>query len=35
MKQIRTWKTYGKGWARRVEGVRTAALDMADDPAVA
>lgn len=28
LKSLRTWKTFGKGWARRVEGVRAAAAAM-------
>lgn len=30
LKSLRTWKTFGKGWARRVEGVRAAALAMVE-----
>lgn len=29
LKGLRTWPTFGKGWGRRVEGVRHDALDMA------
>jgi lysozyme family protein len=28
LKKLRTWKTFGKGWGRRVSGVRQAALGM-------
>lgn len=28
LKNLRTWKTFGKGWGRRVAGVRQAALGM-------
>lgn len=28
LKSLKTWKTFGKGWRRRVEGVRAAALAM-------
>lgn len=28
LKSLRTWKTFGKGWGRRVEGVRRDALSM-------
>ena len=30
LKSLRTWPVFGKGWGRRVEEVRTAALAMAD-----
>jgi len=30
LKSLRTWKTFGKGWTRRVEGVRAAALAMVE-----
>jgi len=29
LKQLTTWKTFGKGWTSRVEGARAAALEMA------
>lgn len=29
LKRLKTWKLFGKGWGRRVRGVRTAALAMA------
>ena len=29
LRTLSTWKTFGKGWSRRVVGVRTEALDMA------
>lgn len=29
LKGLKTWKTFGKGWGSRVEGVRAAALKMA------
>lgn len=29
LRQLRTWKTFGKGWTRRVESVREAASKMA------
>lgn len=29
LKRIKTWPTFGKGWGRRVEGVRREALKMA------
>lgn len=29
LKRLKTWPTFGKGWSRRVEGVRKAALDLA------
>lgn len=29
LKQLKTWKTFGKGWTSRVEGARAAALEMA------
>lgn len=29
LRQLKTWPTFGKGWTRRVEGVRTAAIKMA------
>lgn len=29
LKSLKTWSTFGKGWGSRVEGVRTAALNMA------
>lgn len=36
LKSLRTWKTFGKGWGRRVAGVRSAALSMVEgeEPAV-
>ena len=34
MKRLKTWPTFGKGWARRIEGVRKEALAMARATAV-
>ena len=31
LRQLGTWKTFGKGWTRRVESVREAASEMAAD----
>lgn len=31
LKRLKTWKTFGKGWASRVAGVRKEALDFAKD----
>lgn len=30
LRSLATWATFGKGWGRRVEGVRATALDMTD-----
>jgi lysozyme family protein len=30
LKSLKTWKTFGKGWSRRVEGVRSVALSMVE-----
>ncbi len=30
LKSLRTWKTFGRGWARRVDGVRASALGMVE-----
>ena len=30
LRSLATWPTFGKGWGRRVEGVRATALDMSD-----
>lgn len=29
MRSLRTWPTFGKGWTRRIDGVRKAAMDLA------
>jgi lysozyme family protein len=31
LKRLKAWKTFGKGWSRRVASVRTAALNMVDE----
>lgn len=35
LRGLKTWPTFGKGWANRVTAVRGAALDMAGDAALA
>ena len=32
MKRLKIWKTYGKGWTRRVADVRAKSLAMTDAP---
>lgn len=34
MRSLRTWPTFGKGWTRRIDGVRKAALALAGKPHV-
>jgi lysozyme family protein len=31
LRNLDTWATFGKGWERRVEGVRTTAIEMSDE----
>jgi lysozyme family protein len=35
VKRLKTWPTFGKGWERRIAGVRKLALEMAQQPPVA
>jgi lysozyme family protein len=32
LRNLRTWKTFGKGWGRRVDGVRVLGVEMALNP---
>jgi len=32
LQSLATWATFGRGWQSRVDNIRRAALDMADDP---